>query len=36
MHCKLQQNPFEVSEPLQRFFSKLVEWFPEPTEDEML
>lgn len=35
MHCKSQQSPSEVSEQLQRFFSKLVEWFPEPTHEEM-
>ena len=34
-HCELRQNPSEVSEELQRFFRKLVDWFPEPTADEM-
>lgn len=34
-HCELQQSPSRVSEDLQRFFRKLVEWFPEPTPDEM-
>ena len=33
--CELQQNPSEASEDLLRYFRKLAEWFPEPTDDEV-
>lgn len=34
--CELQQKPSEVSEELRRFFRKLADLIPEPTDDEMI